>query len=703
MTLRKWFIGAILLTCMFGASALAAGEANAAELTGRAIGLRRRRPQPAVMAPVPVSLASGIDQANFDKTVRPQDDLFRAVNGMWLTKTEIPADRSDYGVFAVLAEKAENDCREIIENCAAAKNNKPGSECQKVGDLYASFADEARAQELGIRPIAARLATVDAIQTKADLLRTLAELSKIGVSGPLGCYVGSDAKKSDQHILHISQSGLGLPDRDYYWDPKFKAKLDAYQVYIEQMLTLAKIGDAKQAAADIVALETRIAKAQWSKVENRDVDKTYNKMGLAELAKLTPGFDWPLYFQSSGVKDAKELVVAQPSYLTSMADLLDRVPLATWKVWLKLNIVRRYASLLNKELADADFAFYGTTLRGVPQNRPRWKRGVAVVEGCLGEAVGKLYVEKRFPPEAKQRMDQMVKNVLDAYRVSFQGLDWISPATQQKALAKLATFTPKIGYPKKWRDYSALEIRRGDLVGNIERHAIHEWNRDLGKLGKPVDRDEWHMTPQTINAYYNPSQNEIVFPAAILQPPFFNLAADDAVNYGGIGAVIGHEAGHGFDDQGSKWDGAGNLNPWWTPADRTEFDKRGDALAAQYSQFEPFPGFKVNGRFTLGENIGDLAGLSIAYQAYRLSLGGKPAPVIDGLTGDQRFFLGWAQVWRRKHREADLKNRLVTDPHSPAEYRVNGTVRNVPAFYSAFGVKEGDKMYLAPEKRVKIW
>ena len=452
-----------------------------------------------------------------------------------------------------------------------------------------------------------------------------------------------------------------------------------------------------------MALESQIAKAQWSKVENRNVDKTYNKMGFAELVKLTPGFDWPLYFQAIGVKDPKQLVVSQPPYLTAMAELLDKVPLATWKVWLKFHIVHRYAALLNKELVDADFAFYGTSLRGIPQIRPRWKRGVGVVEGCLGEALGKLYVEKHFPPEAKQRMDQMVKNVLEAYRVRFQNLDWMSPATKEKALLKLARFTPKIGYPKKWRDYSALEIRRDDLVGNIERHAIYEWNRDLAKLGKPVDRDEWNMTPQTINAYYNPSQNEIVFPAAILQPPFFNLKADDAVNYGGIGAVIGHETGHGFDDQGSKWDGAGNLNQWWTPADRTEFDKRGDALAGQFDQFEPFPGYKVNGRFTLGENIGDLAGLTIAYDAYRLSLGGKPAPVIDGMTGDQRFFFGWAQVWARKHREADLKNRLLTDPHSPAEYRVNGTVRNVPAFYAAFGVKEGDKMYLPPEKRVKLW
>ena len=394
-----------------------------------------------------------------------------------------------------------------------------------------------------------------------------------------------------------------------------------------------------------MALETRIAKAQWSKVENRDVDKTYNKMGLAALASLAPGFDWPLYFQTIGVKDVKELVVSQPSYLTAMAELLER-SLATWKVWLKLKIIHRYASLLDKELAEADFAFYGTTLRGVPQNRPRWKRAVAVVEGCLGEASASCTWRsgsRRKPSSEWTRWSRTCGGV----SIAFQNLDWMGPETKQKALAKLAMFTPKIGYPKKWRDYSALEIRRDDLVGNIERHAIYEWNRDLAKLGHPVDRDEWHMTPQTVNAYYNPSQNEIVFPAAILQPPFFNLAADDAVNYGGIGAVIGHETGHGFDDQGSKWDGAGNLKQWWTPADRAEFDKRGDALAAQFDQFEPFPGFKVNGRFTLGENIGDLAGLTIAYQAYRLSLGGKPAPVIDGLTGDQRFFLGWAQVWRR--------------------------------------------------------
>jgi putative endopeptidase len=647
--------------------------------------------------------ASGIDETCFDKSVRPQDDLFRAVNGRWLAETEIPADRSDYGSFAILADNVETDLREIVENCAAAEDSEADSECRQIGDLYASFMDEARIERLGIGPIAPRFATIDAINNKADLIATMAKLSKLGVAAPLSCTVGLDAKKSEQLILHVFQSGLGLPDRDYYFDEKFKAPFAAYRAYVRQMLTLAKVADAERATADIVALEARIAKAQWSKLENRDADKTYHKMDIAELTKLTPGFDWHLYFQSVGAIDVREVVVAQPSYLVSMSELLDAVPLKTWKIWLIINTLHRYASLLSKDLADAEFSFYGATLHDVPVNRPRWKRGVAVVENCLGEAVGKLYVEKRFLPEAKTRMDRMVANLLEAYRLSFRRLDWMSPATKEEALAKLATFTPKIGYPKKWRDYSSLEIRADDLVGNVDRHAAYEWSRDLNKLGKPVDRDEWHTTPQTINAYYNASQNEITFPAGILQPPFFNLAADDAVNYGGIGAVIGHEIGHGFDDQGSKWDGTGNLVVWWTAEDRKEFDKRGAALAAQYDACEPFPGFKVNGRFTLGENIGDLAGLSIAYRAYRLSLGAQEAPVIDGFTGDQRFFIGWAQVWRRKHREADLKNRLITDPHSPAEYRVNGIVRNVPAFYEAFGVTERDKLYLAPERRVTIW
>jgi predicted metalloendopeptidase len=620
-----------------------------------------------------------------------------------LEKTEIPADRPDFGAFTLLADKAESDLHDIITECAAAKNNTPGSERQKVGDLFNSYMDEASVEKLGMKPIVPRLEAVYAIKTKEDLIRTLAQLNKLGIGGPFGCGVTTDAKKSDTHIMGLAQAGLGLPDRDYYLDPKFKSKLVAYQDYLEKLLTLAKIPDAKQAAADIVDLETKIAKIQWSKVENRNVDKTYNKMDIDALAKIAPGIDWKQYFNDIGAKDVKEVDVAQPSYFTAMAKLLDSVPVDTWKTWLKYRVIHRYAGLLSKDFVDTEFAFFGTTLRGIPQNRPRWKRGVMAVEGVLGEAAGKLYVEKHFPPEAKKRMDEMVKNVQQAYRESIQNADWLSAATKERALAKLAAFTPKIGYPKKWRDYSPLEIKPDDLVGNMDRAAIYEWNRDINKLGKPVDRDEWHMTPQTVNAYYNPTQNEIVFPAAILQPPFFNMKADDAVNYGGIGAVIGHETGHGFDDQGSKWDGKGNLNQWWTKEDRAEFDKRGDALAAQYEQFEPFPGFKVNGRLTLGENLADLAGLTIALRAYHLSLGGKPAPVIDGLTGDQRFYIGWAQVWRRKHREADLKNRLVTDPHSPSEYRANGVPRNVPGFYEAFNVKPTDKMWLAPEKRVKVW
>lgn len=648
-------------------------------------------------------LASGLDPANFDRNVRPQDDLFRAVNGDWLANMKIPADRPSYGAFAGLGEKSEKDLHAIIEDCAKAQGNAAGSEEQKIGDLYASYMDEARAEQLGIEPLRPTLAAIDRIETKADLIRTMAELERVGVPGPVGFHVQNDAKQSDRNILYMGQAGLGLPDRDYYWDAKLKDKLAAYTAHVERMLTLAGMPNSKQAAADIVAFETRLAKAHWSKIDNRDSTKTYNKKTRDELVKLAPGLDWNLYLDALGAKDARELIVAQPSYATALAAMTDSVPLGTWKAWMKWNAIRAYAGLLNREMADASFDFYGRTLFGIPQQRPRWKRAVGAVEGALSEAVGKLYVAKHFPPEAKERMDRMVANILSAYRHAFEKNDWMSPETKRKALAKLATFRPKIGYPTKWRDYSALEIRRDDLVGNMRRAAAFEWNRDLAKLNSPVDREEWHMPPQMVNAYYNPNMNEIVFPAAILQPPFFNLKADEAVNYGGIGSVIAHEIGHGFDDQGSKWDGAGNLVNWWTPADRAEFDRRGAILAEQYGQFEPLPGFKVNGRFTLGENIADLCGLTISQAAYRASLGGKEAPVIDGLTGDQRFFMGFAQVWRNKCRDDDLKNRLVTDPHSPAEFRANGTPRNVEAFYSAFGVRPGDKMYLPPEKRVKIW
>ncbi len=532
LILRQFFllVTALLVCVSDGATGrtsepIELAQASSPSSSQRPLLGRRRRavavlPQAATQAP-PIS---GIERENFDKSVRFQDDLYRAVNGAWLAKTEIPADRADYGAFTVLIDKAEKDLHEIIEECAAAKDNPPGSEKQKVGDLYTSYMDEARIEQLGMQPILPRLAEVDAIKTRDELIHTLADFNKLGIGGPFGCGVTTDAKNSDQHILGLGQAGLGLPDRDYYLDPKFKAKLEAYQGYLEKLLTLAKVPEAKQAAADIVALETEIAKAQWSKVENRNVDKTYNKMDLEALAKLTPGFDWKLYLDEIGAKDVKEIDVAQPPYLTAMAKMLDTVPLATWKTWLKYHVVHHYAGLLSKEFVNTEFGFFGTMLRGVPENRPRWKRGVMAVEGCLGEALGKLYVAKHFPPEAKQRMDEMVKNVLAAYRVSIKNADWLSAATKERALAKLEAFTPKIGYTKKWRDYSPLEIRRDDLVGNMDRAAIYEWNRDINKLGKPVDREEWHITPQTVNAYYNPTRNEIVFPAAILQPPFFNRA-----------------------------------------------------------------------------------------------------------------------------------------------------------------------------------
>jgi putative endopeptidase len=646
--------------------------------------------------------ASGVDRSGFDANVRPQDDLFRAVNGGWIARAEIPSDRSNYGAFAALAEKAEKDLKEILES-AAAEKAAPGTEAQKLGDLYASFLDEKSADELGVAPIASELTAVDRIESKADLARTFAALRRVGVSGAFRVMVAIDAKKPDSYVVTLAQDGLGLPDRDYYLKPKYREKLAAYSPHVARVLELAGTTDAAAAASTIVAFETEIAQAHWPKEESRDDSKTHNKMSRAELEKLAPGFDWQLFLDEVGAGGEKDVVVEQLSYFTAFGKMVGSVPLSTWKAWLRWRVVHHFAHALGHDLIDAEFDFYERRLRGTPEQRARWKRAVGVVQGSLGEALGKLYVAKRYPPEAQARMEALVANLIAAYRERFQALDWMSAATKEKALAKLAAFTPKIGHPKKWRDYSSLEIKPHDLVGNVRRASAFDWNRNLGKLGKPVDRDEWHMTPQTVNAYYDSSRNEIVFPAAILQPPFFSVAADDAVNYGGIGAVIGHEIGHGFDDQGSKWDGAGNLSDWWTPADRAEFDRRSAALAAQYDRFEPFPGFKVNGKLTLGENMGDLGGATVAHAAYRRSLGGKAAPVIDGLTGDQRFFMGFAQIWRTKAREEEMKVRLATDPHSPPEFRTNGTVRNVAAFYEAFGVKEGDKLFLPPEERVKIW
>ena len=656
-------------------------------------------------ADTPGGVKSGIDREFTTSDVRPQDDLFRHVSGKWLSSAPIPPDRAMDGAFYKLRDQSEADLKAIIEEVAT--NNNGSADAKKVGDLFASFMDEDRINKLGLQPIQGDLDRVEAIGDKTAFLQLVGKLGRGGVEGPFGIGVNTDDKQSDQYIVSLSQGGLGLPDESYYRVEKFEPIRAAYVKHLAKMFELAGWADPQGSATQVMALETRLAKNHWDRVKSRDATLTYNKKNSGELAEITPGLDWRTLWDASGVtpKMVNEVIVAQPSYFTALAEAVVDVPLADWKAWLAWNVIRAHAPALSQPFVDANFAFYGTTLSGAQELKPRWKRGVATVEGVLGEVVGKLFVEKHFPPEAKARMNQLVANLTQAYRQNIQNLEWMSPETKSKALEKLGKFTPKIGYPDQWRDYSKLEIRRDDLVGNLERAAAFEIDRNLAKLGQPVDKKEWFMTPQTVNAYYNPGMNEIVFPAAILRPPFFDMTADDAVNYGGIGAVIGHEIGHGFDDQGAKYNGDGNMVDWWTDADRKAFEARSQKLIDQYSAFEPeqLPGQHVNGALTIGENIGDLGGLTIAYQAYKLALGGKPAPVFDGLTGAQRFFIGWAQVWRGKARDAEMTRRLATDPHSPAEFRCNGTIRNVPEFYEAFGVKEGDKLFLAPGDRVKIW
>lgn len=650
---------------------------------------------------------SGVERSAFDVKVRPQDDLFRHVNGGWIQSAEIPAEQPMYGSFIQLRDRSEADLRAIIEAAAARTDHKPGSEAQKIGDLFAAFMDEARVESLGLKPIEGDLAAVAEVKDKAGFVETLARLQRQGVSGLFGLFVDTDAKKSDEYIIYLNQGGISLPDESYYRDSKFEEIRKAYVAHVGRMFELAG-ATAEQAKADaetVMKVETALAKNHWDRVKNRDDTLTYNRHTVEELVNLAPNFAWVEYGTALGVPHVEAVIVRQPDFFKAMSKLVEETPLDAWKTWLKYRVLRDAAPVLSKKFVDESFSFFGKTLTGVPENKARWKRGVALVEGSLGEAVGKLYVEKHFPPAAKARMQELVKNLIEAYRVDIQALDWMSPETKTKALDKLAKFTPKIGYPDKWRDYSKLEIRRDDLVGNARRAEAFELERNLGKLGRPIDRSEWLMTPQTVNAYYNPGMNEIVFPAAILQPPFFDLEADDAVNYGGIGAVIGHEIGHGFDDQGSKFDGDGNMKDWWTDKDRAEFDKRTKKLIEQYNAFEPsqLPGSKVNGALTVGENIGDLGGLTIAFKAYQIALKGQPSPKIDGYSGEQRVFIGFAQIWRAKYRDTELKRRLVIDPHSPTEFRCNGVIRNLPEFYAAFGVKEGDKLWLAPEQRVRIW
>jgi putative endopeptidase len=659
---------------------------------------------PASRGDDPAPPRSGVDRSGFDAAVRPQDDFFRHVNGGWIEKTEIPADKPRWGTFDRLVEESDAAIRAIIEE--AEKSDAPaGSEARKVGDLYKSFMAEARVDELGIRPLADDLARVDALADKKGLIALLGSLQRQGVGGVFGAGVGVDAKKSDQYVVYMGQGGISLPDESYYRDPQYAEIREAFVAHVGRMLALAGVPEPEAAAAKVMELETAIAKHHWDRVKRRDRTLTYNKKSFAELESLAPAVDWRAWFENQGAPKLDEVVVGQPDFLAAASKLIEEVPLDDWKALLRWQLVHGAADYLGRPFVEEDFAFFGRTLSGTPELPARWKRGVGLVSGAMGEAVGKLYVERHFPPEAKARMKELVDNLTAAYHENISNLDWMSPETRAKALEKLAKFTPKIGYPDVWRDYSKLEIRPDDLLGNVRRANAFENDRDFAKLGGPIDRDEWGMTPHTVNAYYNSTLNEIVFPAAILQPPFFDLTADDAVNYGAIGAVIGHEIGHGFDDQGSKSDGDGNMVNWWTDADRKEFEARARKLIEQYDGFEPkqLPGRKVNGALTIGENIGDLGGLSIAYRAYRRSLDGKEAPVIDGLTGDQRFFLGWAQAWRTKFRDAELARRLATDPHSPAEFRCNGVVRNMPEFYEAFGVKEGDGLWLAPEDRVRIW
>jgi len=650
-------------------------------------------------------LTSGIELANMDTSVRPQDDFFRYVNGTWLENTEIPADRTSTGVFMDLRDKAREDVKAIIEDVSSTNDLEPGSDEQKVADLYNSFMDTERLNELGISSLDAELALIDAIADKDQLSAYFARSGIIGAGGPFNIYIWVDAKDSERYVTYIWQSGLGLPDRDYYFneDERSVELREAYVVHIEKMFELAGFDDPAGSAQRMMALETELAEYHWTTVENRDSEARYNLFAFDELGTLGDGVNWPLFLAEAEIASEKDLIINQPSFVEGFNEVFSETSLVDWKTYLRWNLLNNYASYLDSSLDDQNFDFYGRTLEGQKEQRPRWERGVDVVSGSLGEVIGKVYVKRHFPPEAKARMVQLVGNLSAAYGEAISELDWMGPETKAAAQAKLEKFIPKIGYPDRWEDYSRLDIVAGDLVGNVMRANRFGFELFRGRLGGPVQKWIWVMSPQTVNAGYVPTQNEVIFPAAILQPPFFNMAADDAVNYGAIGAVIGHEMGHGFDDQGSKYDGEGNLENWWSDEDRENFKERTQKLVDQFAGFQVFDDLNVNGELTLGENIGDLAGLTISYRAYQISLNGKEAPVLDGMTGDQRFFMGFGQVWRYKATDEALRNRVMTDPHSPPRFRVNGTLPNMPEFLAAFDAQEGDDMYLQPEDRVKIW
>ncbi|HNP14893.1 MAG TPA: M13-type metalloendopeptidase [Terrimesophilobacter sp.] len=645
-------------------------------------------------------LASGIHTDELDPTIRPQDDLFRHVNGKWIDRTEIPSDKARYGSFYVLAEEAEKAVRDII---VEAQEAAPGTEERKFGDLYASFMDEARAEELGSTPLQPMLEAVGHVDSADAVLKQLGRLERTGITGFAQLFVDNDPGNPERYLVFIEQGGLGLPDESYYREDKFADVRAKYLPFLENMFTLAGLDDAAERARRVFALETELAAHHWDNVASRDSEKTYNLKAWSEIGG--PDLSGWLNELDPPEGSFAEVVVRQPSFLDGLATLLTDDRVEDWKDWMRWQIIRSSAAYLSSDFVNANFDFYGKTLTGTPELRERWKRGVSFVEGMMGEAVGRIYVDRHFPPAAKAAMDILVDNLTEAYRQSIAGLAWMTEETQQRALDKLNKFTPKIGYPVKWRDYSTLETSATDLIGNLRAGSEFEFQRELGKIGKPLDRDEWFMTPQTINAYYNPGFNEIVFPAAILQFPFFDETRDAAANYGAIGAVIGHEIGHGFDDQGSKYDGDGRLTDWWTAEDRAAFEKLTGSLIEQYNALAPrqVPDHHVNGALTIGENIGDLGGLGIAWKAYLISLGGEEPPVIDGMTGAERFFLSWAQAWQLKARDEEVIRLLAIDPHSPNEFRCNQIVRNLDGFYETFGVTEADELWLSPEDRVTIW
>jgi putative endopeptidase len=655
----------------------------------------------------PAATASGIQIQYLDDSVRPQDDFYRHVVGKWAAELQIPPDKPSYGTFDQLADAAQDKLHAILEAAAADTGAAADSETRKIGDLYASFLDEARIETLGIGPLARELAAIDELRDRDQLIAEFAHLEQIGVTVPLATSVQLDDRNSTRYAFVVTQDGLGMPDRDYYLktdDANLKAIREKYREHIQRTLTLSGDADAQREATQILALETALARPQWTKVQNRDPVKTYNLIPVAKLASLAPRYDWRRYLTAAGVSGKTDaLIVNQPSYVRDFDRILTSTPLAVWRIYLRWQLLSAYSPYLPKAYVDEHFAFAGTTLEGTPENRSRWRRGVSLVDAMIGEALGRAYAERNFPAASKERAVALIGTLLETYRRDLEDLDWMGPDTRTEAQRKLSSMATKIGYPDHWRDYSRLEIRRDDLIGNIERAEEFEYQRNVAKLGRPVDRTEWGMTPQTVNAYYDPKLNEIVVPAAILQPPLFDPAVDDAVNYGATGAIVGHELSHAFDDEGSQYDSEGNLRNWWTPADHKAFAAKTQRLVAEYSAFEPLAGYHLNGELTLGENIADNSGLAIAYRAYHFALRGRNASVLDGLTGDQRFYIGFAQLWREKDREPYIIEMVKTDPHSIPEFRVQGSVVNQPGFYQAFTVKPGDRMYVAPDRRVIIW